>query len=75
MSSLKQYWRKDRTGSAWKPKGLGGRRGRGSGRTMDPNNVCTYEYMNKEKKINLHFQENPKLGPIAQVCNLNSLGI
>jgi hypothetical protein len=31
-------------------KGVRGRRGWGAGRRNDPNNVYTYEYMNKEKK-------------------------
>jgi hypothetical protein len=32
-------------------EGVGGRgRGWGAGGRNDPNNVCTYEYMNKEKK-------------------------
>jgi hypothetical protein len=29
----------------------GEREGRGTGGRNGPNNVCTYEYMNKEKKI------------------------
>jgi hypothetical protein len=40
---------KGRTGSAWEQGGCGEREGaRGRGRN-DPNNVCAYEYMNKEK--------------------------
>jgi hypothetical protein len=32
-------------------RGVEGRRkGHGAGGRNDPNNVCTYEYMNKEKK-------------------------
>jgi hypothetical protein len=31
----------------------GGGRGMGTGERNDPNNVCTYEYTNKEKKRNL----------------------
>jgi hypothetical protein len=45
MSSLQQNWRKERIGSAWKQ---GGEREWAGGRN-DPNNVCTYEYMSKEK--------------------------
>jgi hypothetical protein len=40
---------KGRTGCAWKQGRWGEREGM-RGRN-DPNNVCTYEYMNKEKKI------------------------
>jgi hypothetical protein len=41
---------KGRTGSAWKRGGSGGR-GRGQERGENgTKNVCTYEYMNKEKK-------------------------
>jgi hypothetical protein len=42
---------KDRTGSAWKKGGGGWGRGHGAGRRNDLNNLCTYEYMNKEKKL------------------------
>jgi hypothetical protein len=42
---------KGRTGSAWKRGGWKGEEGgREGGVRNDPNNVCTYEYMNKEKK-------------------------
>jgi hypothetical protein len=41
---------KGRTGSAWKQGALAGRRGWGAEGRNDPNNVCTYEYINKEKK-------------------------
>jgi hypothetical protein len=32
------------------PRGWGEREGVGTGGRNDPNNVCTYEYMNKEEK-------------------------
>jgi hypothetical protein len=41
--------KKGRIGSAWKQEGWEGREGLGSGGRNGPNNVCTYEYMNKEK--------------------------
>jgi hypothetical protein len=41
---------KGKTGSTWKQGGEGEREeGRDRGRN-DPNNICTYEDMNKEKK-------------------------
>jgi hypothetical protein len=39
-----------RTDSAWNREGWGKRSGWGAGGRNDPNNVYTYEYMNKEKK-------------------------
>jgi hypothetical protein len=43
---------KGRTRSSWK-LGVGGEReGMGAGERNGPNNVCTYEYVNKEKKRN-----------------------
>jgi hypothetical protein len=41
---------KGRTGSVWKQRGGGKGRVWGAEGRNDPNNVCTYEYMNKEKK-------------------------
>jgi hypothetical protein len=43
---------KGKTGSAWKQGGVEGRgRWLRAGGRNDPNNICTYEYMNKEKKV------------------------
>jgi hypothetical protein len=41
MSSLQQNWRKGQNRFCLEVRGVG---------KNDPNNVCTYEYMNKEKK-------------------------
>jgi hypothetical protein len=41
MSSLQQNWRKGQNSFCLEA--------RGEGERNDPNNVCTYEYMNKEK--------------------------
>jgi hypothetical protein len=41
---------KGRTGSAWKRGGGGKRVGAGGEGRNCTNNICTYEYMNKEKK-------------------------
>jgi hypothetical protein len=51
MSSLQQNWRKGQNIFCLEAMGGGGRwrRWRTEGRN-DPNIVCTYEYMNKEKK-------------------------
>jgi hypothetical protein len=61
MSSLQQNWRKGQNRFCLKARGVGGKkRGRGAGRRNDPNNVCTYEYMNKEKnKIKFSFHPKP----------------
>jgi hypothetical protein len=52
MSTLQQNCRKGQNRFCLKVRGVGkrgmGRRARGSN---DPNNVCTCEYMNKEKKV------------------------
>jgi hypothetical protein len=50
MSSLQQSWRKQQNRSALKQVVWGGK-GRAGGEVWrnDPNNVCTYEYMNIEK--------------------------
>jgi hypothetical protein len=64
MSSFQQIGEKGRTGSAWKRGGWGW----GQGGRNDPNNVCTYEYMNKEKKEN---EWNPNLKPSVDVMILN----
>jgi hypothetical protein len=47
MSSLQQNWRKRRRRFCLEVKGVGIE---GWGRNH-PNNVCIYEYMNKEKKV------------------------
>jgi hypothetical protein len=54
---LNEIGEKGRTGSAWKRGGgreresMAGRKwGWGTVRRNDPNDVCTYEYMNKEEK-------------------------
>jgi hypothetical protein len=52
MSSLQQNWRKGQNRFCLEAKGVGGQGrkwGGGWGRN-DLNNVCTYEYMNKEEK-------------------------
>jgi hypothetical protein len=52
MSSLQQNWRKGQNRICLEARVVGKRgRGWGAGGRNDPNNVCTYEYMNKEKKI------------------------
>jgi hypothetical protein len=51
MSSLQQNWRKEQNRFCLEARGLGEKwRGQGDGGRNGPNNVCTYEYMNKEKK-------------------------
>jgi hypothetical protein len=51
MSSLQQNWRKGQNRFCLEVRGVGKRgRGQGAGRRNGPNNVWTYEYMNKEKK-------------------------
>jgi hypothetical protein len=48
MSSVQKNWRKRQNRFCLEARGVGlggGACGRG-----DPNNVCAYEYMNKEKK-------------------------
>jgi hypothetical protein len=42
MSSLQQNWRKGQNRFCLEVRGAGGRN--------EPNNVCTYKYMNKGKK-------------------------
>jgi hypothetical protein len=42
---------KDRTGSAWKQGGGEEKEKVEDRRRNDPNDVCTYEYMNKDKKV------------------------
>jgi hypothetical protein len=44
ISSHQQNWRKGQNSFCLEA------RGRGAGRKNDPNQVCTYEYMNKEGK-------------------------
>jgi hypothetical protein len=56
---------KGRTGSAWKQGWWGERERVGGGERNDPNNVCTYEYMNKQKKtlektIKHHLEERKR---------------
>jgi hypothetical protein len=52
MSSLQQNWRKGLNRFCLEARGVGRRRRRwGTGRRNDPNNVRTFEYMNKEKAI------------------------
>jgi hypothetical protein len=43
MSSFQQYWRKGQNRFCQEARGAKGR--------DDPNNVCTYEYMKKEKNV------------------------
>jgi hypothetical protein len=51
MSSLQQIEEKGRPVSSWKRGGWGEREGmEGRGRN-DPNNVCTYECVNTEKRL------------------------
>jgi hypothetical protein len=51
MFTLQQNWRKWQNRFCLEERGVEGEGGgqRAGGRN-DPNNVCTYEYMNKEKK-------------------------
>jgi hypothetical protein len=52
MSSLQQNWRKGQNTFCLEVRGFGGRgREQRAGGRNDPNNVCTYKYMNKEKKV------------------------
>jgi hypothetical protein len=54
MSSLQQNWRRVQNRFCLEARGEGGgERGYGSVGRNDPNNVCTYEYMNKEKEKKL----------------------
>jgi hypothetical protein len=54
MSSLQQNRRKGQNRFFLEAIGLGGMgRRQGSGERNDPKNVCTYDYMNKEKKRNV----------------------
>jgi hypothetical protein len=51
MSSLQQNWRGVQNRFCLEVRGVGERgRGRGAGGRNGPNNVCTCEYMNKEKR-------------------------
>jgi hypothetical protein len=51
MSSLQQNWRKGHNRFCLEARGVGARGSPwGAEGRNDPNNVCTYEYMNKEKK-------------------------
>jgi hypothetical protein len=51
MFSFHKIGDKGRPGSVWKRGKVGGRgKGWGCRGVNDPNNVCTYEYINKEKK-------------------------
>jgi hypothetical protein len=67
MSSLQQNWRKGQNRFCLEAREVRvrgrGRWGWGGGRN-NPNNVCTYEYINKEKKefvrrLNLNTINNP----------------
>jgi hypothetical protein len=49
MSSLQQNWRKGQNRFCLKVRGMVGGVSGGGGRN-EPNNVCTYEYMNKINK-------------------------
>jgi hypothetical protein len=50
MSFLQQNWRKGHNRFCLEARGVGEKgKGRGPGGRNDPNNVCTYEYMNKKK--------------------------
>jgi hypothetical protein len=44
-----------RTGSVWKPGMWGKMEEQGAGVRNDPNNVCTYEYINREREKKPHF--------------------
>jgi hypothetical protein len=56
MSSLQQNWRKGQNRFCLKMRGVERRgRGRGARERNGPNNVCTYEYMNKKKKKEWSF--------------------
>jgi hypothetical protein len=50
MSSLQQNWRKRQNRFCLE----------GRGWRNDPNNVCTYEYMNKEKKLVFFIKRSDK---------------
>jgi hypothetical protein len=50
MSSLQQNWRKRQNRFCLEAKGSGRGRGWGARGRSDPNNIYTYEYMNKGKK-------------------------
>jgi hypothetical protein len=50
MSSVQQIWKKRQNRFFLEARWVRGRgRQQGTGGRDDPNNVCTYEYMNKEK--------------------------
>jgi hypothetical protein len=52
MSSIQKNWRKGQNRFCLEARGVRGRgKGPGSGERNGPNNVCTCEYMNKEKKL------------------------
>jgi hypothetical protein len=56
MSTLQQNWRKGQNRLCLEVRGVGGRGKRwGAWGRDDSNNVCTYEYMNKEKSSFLTF--------------------
>jgi hypothetical protein len=51
ISSLQQIWRKGQNRFCLEARGMGRRRRKqGAEWRNDPNNVSTYEYMNKEKE-------------------------
>jgi hypothetical protein len=53
MSTLQQNWRNGQIRFCMEARGVGGTERRwGAGGRNGPNNVCTYEYKNKEKICN-----------------------
>jgi hypothetical protein len=54
MSTLHQNWRKEQNRFCLEVRGLWGEeKGARSRGRYCPNNVCTFEYMNKEKNLNI----------------------
>jgi hypothetical protein len=69
VSSLQQNWRKGQNRFCLEARRVG-RKGQGRGGRTDPNNVCTYEYMNEEKFLKKHMPKKP-LYPKKVLRNYN----
>jgi hypothetical protein len=57
MSSLQQNWRKGQNGFCLKARGGEEREGADGRGENGPNNVCTYEEMNKKIKYKVNLKE------------------
>jgi hypothetical protein len=68
MSSLQQNWRKGQNRFCLEARGVGDRgKGRRAGGRNDPSKVCTYEYVNKGKKINSKLIKDLNVRPETSI--------